>query len=81
MFEFEPNPKNKTEYWNSSIQSWLKTIVYDNIINEKKKNQSLAVFGTFLVSACWHGIYLTYYFGIFFLMFRILPMGCFGAID
>lgn len=65
MFEFEPNPKNKTEYWNSSIQSWLKTIVYDNIIIVAKKNQSLAVFGTFLVSAFWHGIYLTYYFGIF----------------
>jgi len=58
----EPNPKNKTEYWNSSIQLWLKNIVYDNIASATK-NQTLSVFGTFMVSAFWHGIYLTYYFG------------------
>lgn len=65
MFEFEPNPKNKTEYWNSSVQLWLKTIVYDNIA-ALTKNQTLAVFGTFFTSAFWHGIYLSYYFGISF---------------
>lgn len=74
MFEFEPNPKNKTEYWNSSIQNWLKTIVYDNIA-ALTKNQTLAVFGTFMVSAFWHGIYMTYYFGTFSLTLRFLPMG------
>jgi hypothetical protein len=81
MFEFEPNPKNKTEYWNASIQTWLKTIVYDNIA-KLTKNQTVSVFGTFLVSAFWHGIYLTYYFGTFIsYILRLFPVGCSRPTD
>jgi len=39
------------------------------------KNQTLAVFGTFFTSAFWHGIYLTYYLGTIFLLYRFYSMG------
>ncbi len=81
MFEFEPNPKNKTEYWNSSVQLWLKTIIYDNIA-ALTKNQTLAVFGTFFTSAFWHGIYLSYYLGKFFIdKHRFYRMGNFNPTN
>jgi hypothetical protein len=61
FFELEPNPKKKTEYWNSSFQVWLKDVVYFRL--SQQVNPNLALFGTFIISAFWHGLYLTYYVG------------------
>ncbi len=80
MFEVQPNPKNKTEYWNSSVQTWLKVVVYDNIA-KLTKNPTVGVFGTFFVSAFWHGIYLTYYIGTFYVSVRLYSMGYLDSTD
>jgi hypothetical protein len=37
-------------------------VIYEELAL-KFKSSNLALFGTFLVSAVWHGIYLTYYIG------------------
>ena len=63
LFEVEPNPKKKTEYWNSSFQEWLKDVVYASLIT--KMNSNVALFVTFALSAFWHGLYLIYYLSIF----------------
>lgn len=47
--------------WNTSLQIWLKKVVYDSIVH--KIGPELSVFITFLVSAFWHGIHLCYYTG------------------
>jgi lysophospholipid acyltransferase len=60
-FEWEPNPRNKTEHWNASMQEWLKKVVYESLV--AKLGSTGAFVGTFLISAYWHGIYLTYYAG------------------
>lgn len=72
-FETEPNPKLKTEYWNSSVQLWLKNVVYDPLA--AKMDTTVALFGTFFISACWHGLYLIYYFGTILDLFRFCSMG------
>jgi lysophospholipid acyltransferase len=59
-FETELNARTKTEYWNSSMQLWLKEVVYDEM---KGFGEQFAFLGTFLLSAYWHGLYLTYYVG------------------
>ena len=56
------NPKLKTNYWNTSVQIWLKDAIYDNIV-KSAKSANIAMYATFLVSAFWHGIHLTYYVG------------------
>ena len=64
-FEYDPNFKNKIDYWNKSVQAWLKTCVYMRVYNNNPKRATMATFVTFLVSAFWHGFYISYY--IFFL--------------
>lgn len=61
-FETEINPKVKTPYWNTSIQYWLKEMIFDKIVI-KTKSSSTATYVTFVISAFWHGIHLTYYIG------------------
>jgi hypothetical protein len=43
------------------LQQWLKNVVYAAL--SKKIGANGAFFGTFVISAFWHGIYLTYYLG------------------
>lgn len=62
-FDIEPNPKKRTEYWNCSIQQWLKLVFYEPIM-KATGSSTIALIGTFMISAFWHGIYLTYYLGI-----------------
>ena len=61
MFEIEPNPKLKTEYWHTGTQEWLRVVVYDALA--KRMSSTPALFATFLISAFWHGVYLIYYVG------------------
>jgi lysophospholipid acyltransferase len=72
--ELTINPRTKIIYWNRTVHFWLKYYVYMRIIDIKVKplyrNKALVTFITFLVSAVWHGFYLTYY--IFFLQFYLL---------
>jgi lysophospholipid acyltransferase len=64
-FETESNPRSKTQYWNASNQEWLKNVVFESLSTNFGNN--IAFFGTFLISAYWHGIYLTYYVGTAFI--------------
>lgn len=41
---------------------WLKEVIYDKLL-EKTRSSSIATYGTFMISAFWHGIHLTYYLG------------------
>jgi D-alanyl-lipoteichoic acid acyltransferase DltB (MBOAT superfamily) len=61
-FETEPNPKYKTQYWNTSVQNWLKDCFYDPI-HSGTGSSEIATYATFIISAFWHGIYWTYYVG------------------
>lgn len=61
-FETEINPRNKTAYWNTSIQLWLKEMIFDKVVSQTKST-GIATFVTFLTSALWHGVYFTYYVG------------------
>jgi len=55
------------------VQQWLKNLVYASLI--KKLGPNGAFFGTFIVSAFWHGIYLTYYLGNLFVNIGFLQWG------
>jgi hypothetical protein len=43
------------------MQLWLKDVVYESL--KERLSEKAAFFGTFVVSAFWHGLYLTYYVG------------------
>lgn len=62
------NPKSKITNWNHSIHLWLKYYCFLRLINVNNKflygNFAFAGFMTYLLSAFWHGFYITYY--IFF---------------
>lgn len=62
------NPKTKITNWNHSIHLWLKYNCFLRLINVNKKfllgNFGFAGIMTYLLSAFWHGFYITYY--IFF---------------
>jgi hypothetical protein len=45
------------------MQDWLKVVVFDSL--GANYGQNVAFFGTFIISAYWHGIYLTYYVGTY----------------
>lgn len=49
-------------------------MVYDKSI-QKIKSTNLGTFITFIYSAFWHGVYLTYYVGKFISNLRICLMG------
>ena len=38
-------------------------MIYDKLI-EKTRSSNVAIYVTFVISAFWHGIHLTYYIGI-----------------
>ena len=58
--EFAPSPKVVMESWNKNTASWLKRSVYVRIIS-LTGSTSLATFGTYFVSALWHGFRPGYY--------------------
>lgn len=60
-YEIEPNPKLKTEMWNTSVQVWLRRCFFERIA--KIKGPNVALLCTFIVSAIWHGVHPIYYFG------------------
>ncbi|KAL4465514.1 hypothetical protein ABPG72_001617 [Tetrahymena utriculariae] len=62
-FEIEPNPRLKTEMWNTSVQVWLKDCVYDKVLPKFGQNKGLLI--TFIISALWHGVHPIYYFTFF----------------
>ena len=76
MFEFNSNPKTRTEYWNTSIQKWLKEVIFEPI-NGRLKSPEISTYVTFIASAMWHGVYMTYHFGTIFFdpFFRLYPVG------
>lgn len=43
------------------MQLWLKDVVYEGL--KEGGGERVAFLGTFIVSAYWHGLYLTYYLG------------------
>ena len=51
--------KVNIESWNVRTAVWLRRIVYDRIPKQ------YGLFGTFLVSALWHGFYPGYYITFF----------------
>jgi lysophospholipid acyltransferase len=62
-------PKEMIGGWNVQITIWLRNCTYQRIVPEKMRNASplrtlAAMYGTYIISAFWHGFYLTYY--IFF---------------
>lgn len=61
VFELEPNPKNRTEMWNTSVQLWLKECFYDKLLKVVGNGKSFLI--TFLVSALWHGVHPAYFIG------------------
>lgn len=63
MYEVESNPRLKTEHWNASVQKWLRNCFYEPISSAYPKSQTAPTVVVFLVSAVWHGIYVTYYIG------------------
>jgi lysophospholipid acyltransferase len=72
--ELTINPKTKIEYWNRTVHLWLKYYVFMRLIDIKIKplyrNKTLAKFITFVISAFWHGFYLSYY--VFFIQFFLI---------
>lgn len=60
-YELEPNPKLKTETWNTSVQVWLRRCFFERIAKTHGANKALL--STFIVSAVWHGVHPIYYFG------------------
>jgi len=60
QFKTATNARGLVEHWNVPCQLWLKQYVFMRII-KMMNNRSLAVFGTFFVSAFWHGFYGGYY--------------------
>ena len=78
-YEFSMNPRYKMDYWNRTVQQWLKYYVYTRLMCTKgkfKNNKTLSNFGTYIVSAFWHGFYAGYYFG-FFMVFLFQQLGIF----
>ncbi|MCQ2816816.1 MAG: hypothetical protein MJ252_06080 [archaeon] len=74
IIEFGLNPRDKIANWNRTVHLWLKYNVYIRIIRLNipffKGNAVVASFCTFIVSAFWHGFYITFYlfFSLFFLL-------------
>lgn len=58
-YEIETNTIKKTNYWNQTVQIWLKVCFFDRYAS---KNQLFATYLTFIVSAFWHGFFFIYYF-------------------
>ena len=55
-----------TDNWNITTAKWLRYYVYLRIIPEAQRNASpakttFAMYGTYAVSAFWHGFYVSYY--------------------
>lgn len=63
-------PRDIINNWNTQTVSWLKYYVYVRVEQGEKKNRSVATFLTFITSAFWHGIPLSYY--IFFGLLHML---------
>jgi len=68
--ELTASPKDKAEYWNASINLWLKNYIYLRYytaeeIKASPSKANTAQHVTSLVSAMWHGFYPGYYFAFF----------------
>jgi len=66
LVELAPNMRSVTTYWNLKTGDWLKNYIYLRITPEGEKPTFFSTFGTYSVSAFWHGFYPGYY--IFFLL-------------
>jgi lysophospholipid acyltransferase len=61
--EFANNPRVLLASWNTNTAEWLRRCVYNRIHPEGSKGSTtLATYGTFTMSAFWHGFYPGYYF-------------------
>lgn len=49
-------------------------MIFDKVLS-RTKSSGLATFVTFVVSAFWHGIYLTYYIGTFYIYSGFVQWG------
>ena len=68
--EFGENVKSITDNWNICTAKWLKNYVYLRISPPGTKPSMLANYGTYFVSAFWHGFYPGYY--VFFIYSAVL---------
>jgi len=71
QFMWSSNPKDAISNWNIRTQEWLKYYVMLRFTDRKLPRgilQPWALFGTFAVSACFHGLYHGYYSFFFSLM-------------
>lgn len=60
--ETSPTPLEMMRVWNHQIHQWLKHYVQSRINAPGERVGLKATFGTFMVSAFWHGFYPFYYF-------------------
>eukprot|EP01017_Pseudomicrothorax_dubius_P034757 TRINITY_DN4798_c0_g1_i7.p1 TRINITY_DN4798_c0_g1~~TRINITY_DN4798_c0_g1_i7.p1 ORF type:complete len:336 (-),score=42.86 TRINITY_DN4798_c0_g1_i7:61-1068(-) len=65
-YELSINVREKVDYWNRSVQLWLKHYVYLRFATEEEMKKSAkratqANHFTFIMSALWHGLYPGYY--------------------
>lgn len=64
--ELGTGPIEMLRYWNHQIHLWLKYYVSQRLAEYGKKPSAAVNFGTFIVSAFWHGFYPFYYVVFFF---------------
>ncbi len=60
-YETSQNIKGVTDKWNIGTSKWLKQCVYQRLTPLGSSPTFAAVFGTYVVSALWHGFYPGYY--------------------
>ena len=58
MVEVTPHVREKINYWNISVQEWLRKCIYQRVHFKNKMYNQLFVF---MISAFWHGFYGAYY--------------------
>ena len=62
-FEFAPSMKVAVDVWNIATEKWLRYYCYERLVGTRFAKYRRGA--TFLLSACWHGLYPAYY--VFFL--------------
>lgn len=61
LFFVEHSIVKKTNYWNTSVQTWLKCVFYEAFSKTYKFSPNKALIFTFIVSGAWHGVHPIYY--------------------
>lgn len=59
--ELAQNAHEIVSNWNCKTQSWLKNYIYLRITPISRKPNWITIYGTYFISAFWHGFYSGYY--------------------